>query len=169
MDNQQYLEYLIDQYQKLIFSICYKTTQNYFEAEDLTQEVFLSAFKSLSSFDRTYEKAWLSRIALNKCLDYQKQGARRIQATEQEELHELLPAVESIEKKVLQDEVMEQLKRACDGLKSPYKEVALSYYYEEKDMQEIAKEQNKNLKTIQTQIYRARGLLRKWYGKELRT
>ena len=48
---EEYLEYLIDQYQNLIYSICLKSVGNPFDAEDLTQEVFLSAYKSLSAFD----------------------------------------------------------------------------------------------------------------------
>ena len=37
---ERQLEAYIDQYQNLIFSICYKYTENYFDAEDLTQETF---------------------------------------------------------------------------------------------------------------------------------
>ena len=48
---KQYLEYLIKQYQNLIYSICLKSIGNPFDAEDLTQEVFLSAYKNLSRFD----------------------------------------------------------------------------------------------------------------------
>ena len=65
---KQYLEYLIKQYQNLIYSICLKSVGNPFDAEDLTQEVFLSAYKNLSRFDGNYEKAWLSKIAVRKCL-----------------------------------------------------------------------------------------------------
>ena len=74
---KQYLEYLITQYQNLIYSICLKSVGNPFDAEDLTQEVFLSAYKNLSRFDGNYEKAWLSKIAVRKCLDYLKYSNRR--------------------------------------------------------------------------------------------
>lgn len=72
IDSKQYLTQMIGQYQNLIFSICVKMTNDYFIAEDLTQETFLSAFQKLSSFDGNNEKAWLCRIATNKCIDYQK-------------------------------------------------------------------------------------------------
>ena len=64
---------MIDQYQNLIYSICYRLTGDYFEAEDLAQDTFLSAYKNLSSFDGKNERAWLCRIATNKCIDYLKQ------------------------------------------------------------------------------------------------
>ena len=52
-------------------------TGDYFAAEDLTQETFLSAFRHMDSFTGTNEKAWLCRIASNKCIDYLKSAGRR--------------------------------------------------------------------------------------------
>ena len=40
------------------------------------------------------------------------------------------------------------------------------YFYEEKKAEEIAAVKGKKLKTIQTQIYRAKGMLKKIYGRE---
>lgn len=37
------LEQLVDRYQDLVFTLCYRMVGNYFEAQDLTQETFLSA------------------------------------------------------------------------------------------------------------------------------
>ena len=38
---------MLNQYEKLAFSICYKMTGNYFDAEDMVQETFLSIYKLL--------------------------------------------------------------------------------------------------------------------------
>ena len=51
-------------------------------------------------------------------------------------------------------------------LKEPYRQVALDYFYHEMDAGEMAEKRGKNLKTIQTQIYRAKAMLRKLYRKE---
>ena len=51
-------------------------------------------------------------------------------------------------------------------MKPPYDEIALDYYYYEMDVGEIAEKRERNVKTVQTQIYRARGMLRKKYGKK---
>ena len=66
----------------------------------------------------------------------------------------------------LEKEVKERLLEYCGRLKPPYNEIAKSVYYDEKKAVEIAKERNENVKTVQTQIYRARDMLRKIYGKE---
>ena len=40
-----YFEDLLTEYEKLVFSICYRMTNNYFDAQDLTQETFISVYK----------------------------------------------------------------------------------------------------------------------------
>lgn len=166
IDSKQYLTQMIGQYQNLIFSICVKMTNDYFIAEDLTQETFLSAFQNLGSFDGNNEKAWLCRIATNKCIDYQKQAARRMIPSEDTEL-EQHPAREGTpEKDYIEQEVYTELKERCSQLKPPYDKIAAMYFVEEKRADEIAEITQKNPKTVQTQIYRARAMLRKIYGKE---
>lgn len=140
-------------------------TNNYFEAEDLAQETFLAAYEHLEQFDGEHEKAWLCRIAMNKCLDFLKKDRRRV--LPQEEIIFLdCVDTETVEGQVLAEEVKQELQKCCESLPSPYQEVAISYFCEEKDVAEIAAEQNRNLKTVQTQIYRARAKLQKLYGKE---
>lgn len=157
---------LIDRYQNLIFSICYKMTGDYFAAEDLTQETFLSAYRSLKSFDGSYEKAWLCRIAVNKCTDYQKSAQRRSEPTDWEMLPEL-PSREGIpEQELYEAAVRDTLLAHCRSLKPPYSEVAELYFHEEESPEEIANKLHRKLKTVQTQIYRARSMLRELYRKE---
>lgn len=158
-------------------------TSDYFASEDLTQDTFLSAYKHLSEFDGKYEKAWICRIATNKCLDYMQSAGRRSvpmadvgmeevrgpdtggrimdQGIREEQALRQTP--ESI---CLEKEVRETLLARCLSLKPPYDEIAKAYYYDEMDMAEIARLRGAKLKTVQTQVYRARGMLRKMYIKE---
>lgn len=164
--NSRQLSAMIDSYQNLVFSICLKITKDYFTSEDLTQETFLSAYRNYNSFDGQNEKAWICRIAVNKCLDYQKRKSSFPVSCEELSLEnhqtkEGLPESEYIEK-----EDLEQLKHNCLSLKPPYDKIAYAYYVKEKRAEEIALSTGKNIKTIQTQIYRARAMLRKIYGKE---
>lgn len=165
ISTEQYYEYLIDTYQNLIFSICFKITKNYFDAEDLAQDTFLSAYQHLPSFDRQYEKAWLCRIATNKCMDYLKKAERRSIPTEEEYFHMQKDQGNSPEENFLENELKRHLYEQCNQLKSPYREVAIDYFYKEVSATEIANKSNKNLKTIQTQIYRAKTMLQKKYRK----
>ena len=165
IDKQAYLEYLIDTYQNLIFTLCYRKTGNYFEAEDLAQDTFLSAYRALEQFDGKYEKAWLCRIAVNKCLDYAKKAERRT-VPQQEILSDATDENGFVEQELMEQEAYAEVKRACLQLRSPYQEVAVAYFCEEHTPQEIAERYGRNLRTVQTQIYRARAQLKKIYGKE---
>ncbi|WP_279237988.1 RNA polymerase sigma factor [Candidatus Galacturonibacter soehngenii] len=151
----------MENYQNLVYSICYKTIGNSFDAEDLTQEVFLSAYKKLSEFDRTYEKAWLGKIAANKCLDFIKQAGRRSVPTSDTYFLELASDSISPEEDYLMKESKKEVLFICKQLATPYQEVALEHYYKELSVQEIAKRNGKNIKTIQTQLYRAKALIKK--------
>lgn len=157
---------LIDSYQHLVFSICYKMTSDYFTSEDLTQETFLSAYSHLKDFDGKYEKAWLCRIATNKCLDYLQSAGRRAIPTEDVMPNETCTCEGVPESVCLEEEVRRTLLDRCMSLKPPYDEIAKAYYYDEMDVSEISAQRGMKLKTVQTQVYRARAMLRKLYGKE---
>ena len=129
---KQYLEYLIKQYQNLIYSICLKSVGNPFDAEDLTQEVFLSAYKNLSRFPT--EDTYFSQIP-----DRQS----------------------SPEDEYMKTASNTHVEALCMQLKSPYKEVAYAHFCREISVPEIAQQTGKNPKTVQTQLYRARAMLKK--------
>ncbi len=166
MTDEEILERLIHQYQNLIYSICYRLTGDYFDAEDLAQDTFLSAYKNLSRFDGNNERAWLCRIATNKCIDYLKRAGRRSVPTEDEYFSSIPDGGSSPEQTCLEADVKRRLYDCCCQLSPPYREVALDYYYHEMEIGEIVAKTGKNIKTLQTQIYRAKGMLRKLYRKE---
>ena len=185
INREEQLSALIDSYQHLVFSICYKLTADYFASEDLAQETFLSAYRHLEEFDGRYEKAWICRIATNKCLDYMQSAGRRSIPTADLGLENGRPpdgrgatgavggygqeddALQQTPESIfLEREVRETLLARCRSLKSPYDEIAKAYYYDEMDAGEIAEARGVKKKTIQTQIYRARGMLRRMYEKE---
>ncbi|MDE5910376.1 MAG: RNA polymerase sigma factor [Lachnospiraceae bacterium] len=157
---------LIDTYDKLVFSICYKLTGDYFAAEDLTQETFLSAFQKYGTFDGENEKAWICRIATNKSIDYLRSASRRNVPVEDTFFELTVEQRGSPEEICIEEEVKSQLEKKCNALKPPYNEVARAYYLEERSPKEIAAKQGKSIKTVQTQIYRAKQMLKKIYGKE---
>ncbi len=161
IDKEAYFNYLLDTYERLVYSICFKMTGNQFDAEDLAQETFLSVYKNLATFQRDYEKAWICKIATNKGLDFLKSAKRRSEPKEDTYFEELKDNKESPEEAYLRRESKEYVYTVCQSLKSPYREVATEHFYREKTAKEIAEEQDKGIKTIQTQIYRAKAMIRK--------
>ena len=63
-------ERLVDQYQRLVYTVCYQMVRDVQTAEDLTQETFLSAYLHLADCPAGYERQWLARIAVNKAKDH---------------------------------------------------------------------------------------------------
>lgn len=161
IEAEEQLETLLTKYEKLVYTLCYRMTGNTFDAQDLTQETFLSAYQRLSGFDGVHERAWLCKIAVNKCLDHQKSAARRLQPAEEQTFLELPDRKSDPEAIYLQDESKKEVLSLCRQLPPPYNEIAEAHFYEEKSIKEIAEEKGRNLKTVQTQVYRAKGLLKK--------
>ncbi len=157
---------MVDCYQKLVFSVCYKISGDYFAAEDLTQETFLSAYQKWDSFDGLNEKAWICRIAANKSIDFMRSAGRRQVPTEDEFFHNQEERHSLPEQIIIESEIKLRLSKCCEKLKPPYNEIARAYYLDERSASEIAAERKAKLKTIQTQIYRAREQLRIMFGKE---
>ena len=168
IDSKENLIRLINQYQNLIFSICLKLTGDYFTAEDLTQETFVSAYEHWESFDGEFEKAWLARIASNKCMDYKRAAARRLIPMEESELPQgSTGRREDPLEQVMNREVLEELERKCKALSPPYGEVALQYYVRGQTAVEISQSSQVPLNTVKTRIRRAREMLQKSFGKEM--
>lgn len=68
-------EELIDHFHLPVFHLLYRMTGNRADAEDLTQEVFVKAYRSLQHFHRASSlKTWLFRIAMNLAIDLQRKG-----------------------------------------------------------------------------------------------
>lgn len=164
--SKEHFSEMIDTYEKLVFSICYKMTGDYFAAEDLAQETFLSAFQKYETFDGQNEKAWICRIATNKSIDYMRSAGRKNVPTEDTFFETVQEKRENPEALCMEQEVKRQLEKHCDSLKPPYDEIARDYYLKEMTAAEIANKKGISIKTIQTQVYRARDMLRKIYGKE---
>ena len=120
IDSKKKLIELMDQYKDLVFSVCLKLTGDYFTAEDITQETYISAYQHLDEFDGQSEKAWLCRIASNKCIDYLKAAERRIVATSQEEMPEPeTPGRDGPLEQYIASDVMERFRDSCNSLPEP--------------------------------------------------
>ncbi len=61
----------------MIYSLCYRMSGSLADAEDLAQETFIHAYQHLDGFRAEARfSSWLYRIAVNQCLNWQKQKHR---------------------------------------------------------------------------------------------
>jgi RNA polymerase sigma-70 factor, ECF subfamily len=76
--DQEAIEALIREHQRMIYSLCYRMTGSMADAEDLAQETFIHAYQHLEGFRAEARfSSWLYRIAVNQCLNWQKREQRR--------------------------------------------------------------------------------------------
>lgn len=170
MTNEQFGK-VVEQYQKLVYTICYQMVRDHYEAQNLCQETFLSAFTHIDRCREEDMRPWLCRIASNKAKDYLKSAyVRRVQlAREEEDGQEAatgpgrsaIPAEGSPEEELLAADGAESIREMIRSLHEPYLKVSVLYFLEEKDVDEIALALGRPRKTVQTQLYRAKLTLQK--------
>jgi RNA polymerase sigma-70 factor (ECF subfamily) len=69
---------LVDEYEDMVYNTALGIVQNENDADDITQEVFIQVYRSVSSFKGDSKfSTWLYRITLGKALDHEKKKRRR--------------------------------------------------------------------------------------------
>jgi len=160
--NRFAFEQLIDHYQGDIYRMIYYRVRTRMDAEDLTQDVFIRAFRSISRLrepDRF--RGWLFRIAVNRVNDYlRKKRVRSIfkssdenpdiepQATQSQEQPEAL-------EQVLKEDFWRQVGRIAKKLSKMEREVFMLRFLDNLNINEIARILKKSESTIKTHLYRA--------------
>jgi RNA polymerase sigma-70 factor (TIGR02960 family) len=71
---------LVEPHRRELLVHCYRTLGSIQDAEDVLQEALLSAWRALDVFDGRSLRAWLYRIATNRCLNYLRDAGRRPQS-----------------------------------------------------------------------------------------
>ncbi len=130
------------------------------EADDLTQETFLRAYRELDSLrDAGALVAWLYRIATHVCLDRLRQRARRAPQESKADLDEVDlpdPDAPSLEQSVVQDEMSACVQNYLADLPDSYRAVILLHDLHGLTGPEIAETLDVSLATVKIRLHRAR-------------
>lgn len=165
-DKTELLTACMKDYSGLILTICYAMTRDYFDAEDLAQETFVAAYRNFGQFDGRSMKAWLTTIAANKCRDFLKNAARRVVPAEVGTFEKVADGADLPEEILLKDEAAGRMRKLCQKLKEPYRTVSIQHFCENRSITELSKAGAINQKTLQTQLYRAKSMLKALWKEE---
>ncbi|HRD01257.1 MAG TPA: RNA polymerase sigma factor [Candidatus Saccharicenans sp.] len=149
---------LVDCYSKRIFNLAYQFAGSRQEAEDLTQEIFLKLFRSLSKYD--FERdftAWFLTLSRNYLIDeFRKRKAEKSQRFDGEASS--LPAVEkdNPEIRYLDEEKAEMVRLGLQQLPPELRMVLVLREIEGFSYEEIAREIKVPLGTVKSRVNRAR-------------
>ncbi|MFH5187006.1 sigma-70 family RNA polymerase sigma factor [Paenibacillus sp. TAB 01] len=127
----------------------------------------MKIYASLPQYRHQGLKTWMTRIAVNKAIDF-KRAAERKREQLSDEIELLIPADEeySLEDEVLSKQQQQKIRDYLDHMPDNYREVVVAFYMEDKSYQEIAAEQGVALKTVESKLYRAKQWLRKHWKEE---
>lgn len=149
---EQEVERWITEYGDAVLRMCYLYLKDYHLAEDAAQETFIKAMKHYDSFhQRSGEKTWLTRIAINCCKNTMRMSWFRLGRGRLEEEIQAA-AVDPIENAVERDCII----RAIQSLKVHDRELIILYYYQELSMKEIAQVIGKSENATIQRVNRAR-------------
>lgn len=134
------------------------------EAEDLTQETLLRAYRNYGSLrDPAALTSWLYRIATHACFDRLRQRARRAPLRSEADLDTLdVPEADapSLLQLVEQSEMSACVQRYLDGLTDAYRAVIMLHDLHGMTGPEIAAALGVSLPTVKIRLHRARAKLR---------
>lgn len=153
---------LVDHYQPEIYRMIYYRSRSQMDAEDLTQDVMLKAYKNIGRLKSPEVfRSWLYRIAVNRVRDYY----RKIQfkslfgfvSMDDEAFHDSAEMAVSAqaEEGISRKDFWRQIEQMMTSLSKMEKEVFLLRFFDQLTIKEISAALNKNQSTIKTHLYRA--------------
>ncbi len=156
--------HLVRKYQHKIIQLVNRYVKDPSEAQDVTQEAFIKAYRALGNFrgDSAFY-TWLYRIAINTAKNYLVSRSRRhteqevdVQDAEQFENTPQLKGLDTPEQQLLNDEIIAAIKTAIDKLPEDMRTAILLREFEGMSYEDIALTMNCPVGTVRSRIFRAR-------------
>ena len=153
-DSRAYAE-LYRKYAKAMYNTSLRIVNHTGDAEDVLQEAFTDAFRSLEDFHyKSTFGAWLKRIVINKSINQLRKRKMNLIDIEKTNIGHL-PEEDAPDEQEMQMKV-EDIKRAVGLLPNGYRTVLTLYLFEGYDQEEIAEILQVTHATVRTQYMRAK-------------
>ena len=150
--------YLVDKYKTMVYSLALRLVKDREEAEEISQDAFIKVYQSLASFKgKAKFSSWLYRIVYNTAISkLRQQPAGRVSLDEPNISDTLYLESKENYDTLSADERKKYLKKALDSLDRDEKMFVILYYYEEKDLDEIASIAGLTKTNTKVKLFRAR-------------
>ena len=160
-------ELFVTQYEKSIFNMAIYLLQNKQEAEDATQEIFMSIYQSIVFFKGdSLLSTWVYRITINKCREIIRHKGRKKRFGIHKEMNDTitfqLPSENKNPEEILaSSERIQTLMSAINALPETQKIAYTLHNMEDFSYKEIAEMMQLSLSAIESLIFRAKQNLKK--------
>jgi len=161
---------LVTRHQRRLWLVC-RQYLGVDEADAAAQDSFVKAFTKIGAFDgRAAFTTWLTRIAINTCLDQlrrrQREGVRVDEPDDEatEFMAQVPDGGAGPETLTLEQQTVARLRTCEKGLAPKQREIFRLRFYAEMELDEIAETLGVHVGTVKTQLHRAVHRLRKELG-----
>ncbi len=146
-------ETLVEEYQRVAFTVALRMLGDYEDARDVTQNTFVKAFEKLHSYDPSHRFfSWIYRILVNECLNARR-GRRVVEELSAE--HPMAPTSDAAEAA----ERRRDVRAALLALPAHYREVIVLRHFAQMSYEEMATALGIPVKTVKSRLHTARGQL----------
>lgn len=149
---------LIEKYKDLVFSLAIKIVKNREEAEEVAQDSFIKAYKSLSRFKGDSKfSTWLYKITFNNCMDVVKKKERNYNKVEinevtENKIHSVENTLDLIERK----ERAKIIESCLNLLPEEERTILWLFYFQENSLKEIVNIMSLSEANVKVKLHRAR-------------
>jgi RNA polymerase sigma factor (sigma-70 family) len=154
-------EEVVTQHSARVYRLAYRLTGNPYDAEDLTQEVFVRVFRSLSGYTPGSFEGWLHRITTNLFLDQARRKAKiRFDALAEDADVRMPGRMPSPDAQVADGLLDDDVEAALAALPPEFRVAVVLCDIEGLSYDEIADVLDAKLGTVRSRIHRGRKMLR---------
>jgi len=172
--NYEAFSKIVDAYQARVFGFVRRMVRNEEEALDVTQDVFIKAYRHLERFDgRSSLRTWLFRIAHNLCIDRARRRRRLPDETSLEPADADGVPIEfpdrrwNPERLALSQEMNAVVEQAIGTMSDKLRTVLLLHDKEDLGYDEIARTVDVPVGTVKSRLFLARAHLQRHLGRYL--
>jgi RNA polymerase sigma-70 factor (ECF subfamily) len=152
---------IVERHSDRVYRLAYRLTGNRHDAEDLTQEVFVRVFRSLSSYTPGTFEGWLHRITTNLFLDQARRKQKlRFDALSDERAERLTSDAPSPDAAYADRTFDDDIEAALATLPPDFRAAVVLCDVEGLSYEEIADILDAKLGTVRSRIHRGRAMLR---------
>ncbi len=160
---------IVERHRRSVYQLCYRFVSNHEDASDLSQDVFLRAYRGLRNFRGQSSLAtWLYRIGVNVCLN--RVQAKTLLGTLTESIAErqfIDVRAESPSERLLKGERGARVRAAIAQLPRKQRATLILRTYHEMSHQEIADVLGSSVGAVKANFFHALGSLKKLLGDEI--
>jgi RNA polymerase sigma-70 factor (ECF subfamily) len=151
---------LVERHRRPVYHLCYRFVGNHEDANDLSQDVFLRAYRGLRSFRaQSSLKTWLYRIGVNVCLN--RVGTKRVPSEPIGDQQFIDVCAESPSERMLKDEQAARVRAAIAELPPKQRATLILRMYDELSHQEIADVLGSSVGAVKANFFHALANLKK--------